>query len=138
MDVIKFKLGDWVFSDFELCQIDDMEEDRVTGVCTGMVSRSSRSLTCFPITMATKRATDTVSYWWAKIQEQKGQNWNHPALHHKLESFWRALCSTDSKDLVKLNEIHSEMHTFVTDVLKQMAEMKELVVHGIPLLRPTN
>ena len=106
----KFEVGQWVFFEYELAQITDMEEGRVTGRTNGYTRLSSHDLSdrCFPLTLATKMATDSTDYWRKKMSAASGLNM--PDIHRKLVELWVAICEADGEKQQKAAYDH--LNTF--------------------------
>ena len=62
---MKWAKNEWCFFEFKLCQIQEVEEGRVTSVSDGSFNTSGRSLgdRCVPLTLRFANLSDRADYW---------------------------------------------------------------------------
>lgn len=132
----KFEKGTWIFCEFELQQIRETEDDRITSVTTGQVQMGGHDLSdrCFEINMRTKLASDHCYYWSQKFHNTEGSNaLNHPDLNRALIERWVALCEeTDDK---KRQVLYEKLGLFCNSVLRKVRDARDQEVEGVSVFR---
>lgn len=134
--MIQWKVNDWCFSNFELCQIREMNGNVITEVSDGAISRSGRNLNdcCFPLDMKIKRISDSVYYWYRKLHDIQGVNLNYPDIVRHLEGKWIVMCENiDNEKLVK--ELYESLSEFCRSVIAKAQSMRYESVEGISIIR---
>jgi hypothetical protein len=133
----KFKVGDWCYYEFELHQVKETEEDRITSVSDGFALTGSHDISnyCFPVEMEVKKISDEVSNWYKDVRKAAGiSNINYPQIHRKFVDLWRNICENRNND--KLYEKYwDELCTFGNDLLRKLRDMGLEEVDGIRILR---
>jgi hypothetical protein len=130
----KFKIGDWCFYEFKLVQIEDTEENRITAVSDGYVTRRSYDLSdrCYPMEMKVKLISDDVYYWSKQFQLVK--NLNHPDIHRKLVEIWVDMCENKNDD-AKLKVLYERLNAFSETIMKKVKDLSLEEVEGVKIFR---
>jgi len=136
METTKFNKGEWCFYDFELCQVTEVEENRITEVQDGIATHSGSDLseTCYPLEMSVKRISDSVAYWSDKFHELKNNALNHPDLHRELIEMWVELCENRDNE-ARLRKLYDKLNDFGRSVLQRVHELSLEEVGGVYLFR---
>lgn len=130
----KFKKDDWCFCEFELKQVKQTQDYRITEVTDGYFSHTSNDLSdrCFPLELHIKIISGHVSYWSKKIHELKNNLLNHPDLNRELVRRWIEICkNVDDKELV--NTLCENLSKFCKDVIEKATSIKNEEVGGIKI-----
>lgn len=128
-----FKVGDWVFCEFELQLIREMEDGRVREVTDAACSHCGYDLTdrCRPLTYDIKRIADNFAYQSMRIHREGSGGLNYPDIHRWLVSHWTKTCDEYGDDAATKKNFEL-LRDFTNDVLsKQNIESG----YGFPLLR---
>jgi hypothetical protein len=130
-----FKIDDWVFCEFELSQIKEMNGNRITSITTGQISMSGYDLSdrCFPLALEFKVASDTASYWSKKIHELKNAGLNHPDIHRELVSRWVDICESANSPNVK--DYYEKLSAFGRGICEKVESFKYEDFEGVRLFR---
>jgi len=131
-----FKVGDWVFCEFVLQQIKEMNGDKVTGVEDGNFSMSYSDLNdrCFHLSLPIKRISDAVNYWSKKLHEIKNNSVNHPDLNRELIRRWAVMCQNSEDENAAKAGLES-LRKFCENVVSMFDGLADMRVDGIPLIR---
>lgn len=127
------KVGDFVFCEFKLQQIKEMEGERVTGVRDGLFEMGSYDCRdrCMPLTIDMKRIADEFAHHSAKIHREGGAGLNYPDIHRWLVDAWVEACmAQNASEPIKPH--FEKVQRFTRDVLE-----KSIVDsgYGFPLMR---
>jgi len=137
MKETRFKKGDWVFfCEFELKQIKETEESRITSVSNGSVSHGSYDLSdrCYPLEMTIKVISDEVEYFSRKFHSLKNNALNHPDLNRALVDRWVIMCENKNNE-DQLKTLFKELSTFCNAILKGVEEISHTEIEGIKIFR---
>jgi hypothetical protein len=128
----KFKKGDWCFCEFELKQVIETSDNRITEVSSGYSRLSSRDLSdrCFPLTLRIKVISDSVNYWSRKFHETNCNNLNHPDLNRELIKRWVSICETSDDDDLTNKKIKS-LEEFGKSVINKVDNLRCEQVEGV-------
>lgn len=132
----QWKVGDWCFSNFELCQIKEMKGDKITSVSDGQINRSGFSLNycCFPLDMKIKRISDAVKYWYDRLHALNGISLNYPDIVRHLESVWVSMCESKGNDTV-VNEMNDLLKEFCLTIIQKVETIRRESTNGIQIFR---
>lgn len=144
-----FKEGDWVFHDFELKQIQEMENGKISRVSDGLFCRSATSLNdeCFLLDMHIKNISDHFKYKWDQLENQFGDNFriNFSKVSNKFREIWVNACNEiieNYSDDEKVKEIKgkysNEINDFCNSVHNKVQEVEEHLnekVEGIEIFK---
>lgn len=134
---MEFKIGDWVFSEYELKQITEIEGDQVTGVTCGLFSHHGSSLNycIFPLEISIKRISNEYEHWEKKVRENEGRlHLNWPDLHRWFVDHWAGTCLVRDDD-EKVKERYVRLREFCHAVIDKCLQEKTVEVDGIALFR---
>lgn len=136
MQQAKFKTGDWCFCEFELQQILETEENRVTEVSDGSFRMSGNNLSdrCFPLDLKIKRVSDYVSYWSDRFHKLNSNSLNYPDLNRELIQRWAEMCENINDEKV-VTELYKRLETFGNSIVNKINELKYESVEGVRLFR---
>lgn len=132
----KFKVGDWVFCEFELQIIKEIKDGRITSVSDGHFGLSSHSLNdrCFPLEMRVKVISDYFDYHYNKIDNSSRNGLNYPDINRHFVDKWVETC-TNREDVALLNKGMEEIAEFTNAVLDRCGALKNETVGGVNLFR---
>jgi len=128
-----FHVGDWVFCEFELGQIAEMEDGRVTNFATEHGSLGSYDLTdrCVPLTMPMKRIASTFEWHSRKLHDHGSPGLNYPAIHRWLVDLWVKTCAHADD----LEAVRGALQT-LQDFTNEMLSAPPMTPYGFALMRP--
>ncbi|MGL4260998.1 MAG: hypothetical protein ACRCTX_05205 [Afipia sp.] len=130
---MSFNVGDWVYHDYELCQVVRIDGERVKEVTTGIISTSSYELMCFPLTIKIKRISDNWMYCERKIRDADGgRRLNWPGIHRSLVQSWKKAVDV-SDDGQLLQAEFDACDQFVRDVIEGINSAKKISVGGVAI-----
>lgn len=132
-----FKVGDWCFCEFKLCQIGRMEGNKVIEITTGWVRMNSSDLSdrCFPMSLAVKTFSESVDAEYERLRKAS-KNLNFPDLHREYVRRWVDICDCLMEDDIETaNELFKEVVWFTDKVLEKVETLKDITVCGINILR---
>lgn len=129
----RFAVGQWMFFEFKLGQVKGMEDGRVTEFTDGSFNTSGNDLTdrCVPLTMATKRISDTYDYYSSRLHKEGSNGLNYPDIHRWMAEAWYAACS-HAEDVAALKSDYDKVQKFCDEVLNKTDIDSG---YGFPLLR---
>jgi len=130
-------VGDFVYHDFELCQIKNMEGNRISAVTNGFIETSGSNLVVFPLNLKTKIASDNFDEFYKKVRDI--QSLNHPDVRRYLISLWQSLCALllnggddkNAKDAI--SDIYTSARAFVVGILD--ADKNKRTINGVQIFR---
>ena len=136
MKTLKFKKGEWCFYDFELCQVTQTEENRITEVSSGVICYRGFDLSeeCYPLEMSVKQISDSVAYLENEFSSLKNRSVNHMDLHRELLRRWIELCK-NRNDEDHLTVLQNRLQEFGLSFLQKVHELDYEMVDGIRLSR---
>jgi len=133
---VAFKVGDWVFFEFELHQVQAVRDDgRVVELSDGLGYHAGYDLTdrCFAMTLPIKRISDAVRFQSDRIHREGMRVLNFPDIHRWLVEMWVQACQAEiAANDARVRERLDTIGHFTNDVL-QMQAMN--TGYGFPLLR---
>lgn len=115
----KFHVGDWVFFEFKLGQVKEVEGGRVCAVSDGYGTTGSHSLDdlCFPLSMEVKRISGEYEHWSSKLHREGSAGLNYPDIHRWLVEQWVACCHhLDDREYVVSS--YEELRRFCQELLE--------------------
>lgn len=131
---MKWKVGHWVFCEFKLQQIMEMEDERVTSVSDGYFRLCSHSLNdrCFPLTLEVKCISDDVLYCRNRIHKEGAKDLNFPDIVRWLEMKWAEACTArNNGDKKYSNSVVEEIRKFTEDIISASEERKKVKINGV-------
>jgi hypothetical protein len=96
--IMKYNIGDWVYYDFELCQIKEMEDGKVYSVTTGVINTTGFDMadSIYPLSMELKVISEGVAHYSKRLHDIKGANLNFPDIHRELVRRWHQIIENKS------------------------------------------
>lgn len=131
----KFKKGDWVYYEFDLCQVDKVKEGQVTEVGNGIISTSGTDLLCYPLTKQIKYVSTFVMGKEKDLREKTANsNLNWPDLHQEFVKRWSEMCDhvLDDKEILSLSK---NMANWIATITLKVLEVKEMHIDNLKLFR---
>lgn len=129
-----YKKDDWVFYNFRLVQIKEIEEGKITQISDGFFSTHGLDLgkNVVPLTVRNKCISDEIkAVYYDDLYRMKGtRHLNWPEIHSKLVDLWLALCKTKKKEIS-----YNRIYDFRDKVVAAAEEANNITVEGINLLR---
>jgi hypothetical protein len=128
-----FHVDDWVYFEFTLGQVREMEEGRVTRFSDGSFSTGGYDLSnsCVPLSTTMKLIAEVYAAIGRRIHEEGSPGLNFPDIHRWLVGRWRMACY-EFRDPAQVQTRYDEARRFLHDILdKQEIDSG----YGFPLLR---
>lgn len=127
------EVGDYGFYDFELCQIKEMQDGRITEVSDGHCSHGSHDLTSewFPLSLRNKNISRTFFDLNNKVHETGFNFINYPDIKNYLTSQWVRACYANDKKVI---EIIEETREFVKDALEYIDGVRKHTINGVRIV----
>lgn len=134
----EYKVGDWVFYEFRLVQIKEIEEGKVTQISDGFFSTFGLDLghNIVPLTLKNKCVSDRTRVVYENLYESAGSSkWkylNWPEIHPKFVSLWLDLCN----NLITKDEISYDcIYDLKDKILAAIDLVNKIRAEGIRLFR---
>jgi hypothetical protein len=128
------KVGDWVICDCRICQVQEVEDGRVTEVSDGCITHSGNSLDCRPLTLANKSITERIVGYEDRLNGLPGRNaLNWPDIHRFFERLVMDAidyCTTSDK---RPDAFYDKAAKFFEAVKNKLQDVDE--VDGIRIFR---
>jgi hypothetical protein len=130
----EYRVGDWLFCEFNLQQIKEMRGNNITTVTDGFFSLSSSSLNdrCFPLEKRVKVISDGFDEWSKRIHREGHRSLNFPAINQWLIKKWRELCLARDDDDVLEKGIR-EVDEWCSNLLSRSKELLSETIGGIKM-----
>lgn len=131
-----YKVGDWLFCEFKLQQVTDIENGHVSGVTDGWVRGCGRfDDLCFPLDLEVKRISGAYEAWSTRLHRDGLPNLNYPDIHRWLVSHWCKTCAGRADQNFVTRQL-GELEAFAKDILRRCDELRqERVAQGVKLFR---
>lgn len=128
------KLGDWIFCEFKLQTIEEVEDGNITSVSDGWFTHGGNCLNdrCFPINKRNNNISKTITLLDNEICRIK-LNLNIPDIHHKFIGFWVKACAEE--DDKKMNEILDQAKNFSKKICEKVKGFGYEIIDGVRLFR---
>ena len=133
----QFTVGQWVFFEFKLACIEQIEEDRVTKVTTGYMSCSSFNISqnCFPLDVHGKIVSEEFDHQYDELYNKwKHSHLNWPDLHRWFVSSWRELMQK-RKSKSEIEKGFVGLQKFVSSIDQTLVSLSTQTVDGVKLFR---
>jgi hypothetical protein len=133
----EFFIDDWIYYDFKLSQITDMEDGIITKISDGSFSTWSMDLNkyCFPIDMEIKQISDMVNSHYNEIYDLNFISLNYPEVHRKFVEYWVEMCSSIYDDPDYHIDIKSKYLSFFENLKFELNKLKKLTINNVKLFR---
>jgi len=130
-----YKVGDWVFCEFKLQQIEQVEDGRIVDVSDGYFSHGAYSLNdrCFPITLQNKMLSEYVASCSDRLHKEGNNSLNYPDIHNWLVNRWVDLCKTVVEDVSQ--KLRKDIGVFTNTILNRCKELREETYEGVKIFR---
>jgi hypothetical protein len=137
MNKKSFKVDDWVYYEFELVQIREIEDGKITKISDGMFNTWSTDLTpyCFSMDMDMKKISDYVKSKFDDINEINLNCLNHPSIKHKFVDYWVEMCENYTSNYDKYVTEKTKFETFYNEVITTLTGIKSLFIDGVKIIR---
>lgn len=116
----RFKVGDWVYFEFQLGQITKMEEDRVVGVTTGYIQTGGNDMgaRCKPLSVPMKVVAGEYEKASSQLHAEGSCGLNYPEIATWLVNAWLRACDhVDDNEALARDFL--ELREFVRAVLRK-------------------
>lgn len=132
----KFKVGDWVFCEFQLQQIQKMNGDSIRSVCNGYGSWSGASLNdmCFPLSLEALRLSRSFLAWSERLHREGPTSLNFPDIHDWLVSKWIFACN-NIKNPEVLDKCMRDLDSWGQEIMNAITDANRVEVQGMRLFR---
>lgn len=127
-----FKVGDWVINDYEIKQVQKVENGAVTQVSCGNFQKFGSYLECRPLTLRNKNIASTMKYYYDLISKLPGsRGLNFPDIN-------RYLCvkcfeAIDSGDNAGIERVYSDVKDFFRNIEDRLTDND--TVDGVRIFR---
>ena len=131
----KFKIGDWVYSDYELCQVKEMEGEKVYSVTTGFINTTGFNMneSIYPIALDIKVISEGVQSCSKRLHAIK-LNINHPDLHRELVRRWHELIEWRDHQ-TKSKTLWDSLYEWVNKIERKCNDLKYDEIDGVKIFR---
>lgn len=131
-----FKVGDWIFCEYKLHVIEEMEGETIKAVADGYIIHSSYSLNdrCFPLNKEIKRISEHFEQAYTKIHELSIRGLNFPDIHRWLVKKWCEACNNKDDNTI-VTACMNELNDFTDNTIERCKILKEERVGDIKLMR---
>ena len=132
-----FKIDDWVYYEFELVQVREIENDKVTKVSDGSFNTWANDLNpyCFPMNMDMKKISDYVKSVFDDIKEYNLNCLNYPDIKRKFVEYWVEMCENYHSDYDKYITIKTKFATFVNELTTKLNEIQNLYINDVKIIK---
>lgn len=128
-----YSVGEWVFHNAELAQVENLGPNGVKSVTYGYGSTSGNGLLIRPMTMRNKLISAEFESCKKKLHQLNCASLNLPDLLHHLNVLWTVACDTD--DDAQLRVIYIELDDFYQGVADAVDALKNQFINGIEIFR---
>jgi hypothetical protein len=129
---MNFKVGDWVYHNFELCQIMNYSDDLgVHELSTGAFGTGGRNLFCVPLNKRNKLISEEFEFQYRKLKDLQGLNF--PDIFSYLIETWEICVSETSDDNVKKH--YQKISEFVNNIIELSNQRLKTTVSGVEIFR---
>ena len=132
-----YKVGDWVFCEFKLQQIREINESFVS-VTDGMFEMSMSKYhfdsNSFPLEMRIKRISDAFLAHAERVHKEVIHNGvNYRAIYDRMIEKWVIACQYEDEN--QSRRVTGEMVQFCDEVIKKVQEVRGMDFYGFKLFR---
>ena len=137
MDNKQFNVDEWVYHDFELVLIKEMDDDKITHVSDGSFSIMGTDMNkyCFPIDMNIKKISDLVKQKWDEILDLDFKSLNHYDIKRKFIEYWVFMCENVDEDNEVYTDYLNKFLAFSETIINKIKELKSLEVNNIKIFK---
>jgi len=132
-----FKIDEWVYYEFELVQVKEIEDGKVTKVSDGSFNTWANDLTpyCFSMNMDMKKISDYVKSMFDDINNFNLNCLNFPDIKRKFVEYWVEMCENYYSDYDKYITIKTKFVTFITELTTKLNELQELHINDVKIFK---
>lgn len=134
----EYKKGDWVFCEFELSQIKEVDDNaNITDVSNGSIRTGGRDLNskCYPLDLKVKVLSEHVKDWSDRLHDLECNSLNYPDIHKKLVQKWCEMCD-NREDQDKMREKMNELDEFCRTIVDKVNnELRQEEVGDVKLFK---
>jgi hypothetical protein len=129
---MKFKVNDWVYHDYRLFQIIEINRESYH-ITDGVVSLNSNDFDTFPMNLKTKNLADHILFFDNEIRKAAGRidlNWG--SIHEHLTNLFKTGClaiDAGNNDLVK--QIYQNTRDFYGGIVDAIQEIRWIEINGV-------
>jgi hypothetical protein len=136
----QFEIGDWIFFEFELVQIVNVDKEGcIKEVSDGITSISGKSLNnyCHPLTRKNNTITIIFNYYFNQIKDVEARGLNFPDIKRYYADVWSKACSIseNNADEKQLSDLYDCIQKFTNETLSKLNERKKDTINGVYLFR---
>ena len=116
-----YNVGDWVLFEFALHQVLEVEEERVTKVSDGGITKTSHSLNdrIYPLCVRLKSVSDSFNFCYSKLLKDAPESENFQDVKREMVSRWCDACDAiQSGDRGRASRIMDYMSKWADGVIK--------------------
>jgi len=113
-----FKVGDFVYNDFELNQIVEMNNNLVTELTDGIIRKSGNNLLCYQLTLRNKNISEYIKELYNKIQSIRGLN--YPIIHRYYIKIWCDCINENDKNDENLDVYYKKLKNFNKEIFDRL------------------
>lgn len=132
----KFKLNDWIFSEFKLKQVKEMDGNKVTSVTDGYCISGYNNFNdqIFHMDIKIKNISDTYGDCYDRFSKLEFNSLNYPEIHSYFVDHWIKTCEgKDNDDFVKKQL--DDIYDFTNRVCNAVDDILYMEVEGIRVCR---
>lgn len=134
---MEYKVGDWVFCEYELSYIKELKEGRITEVSDGSCSHGSYDLSdrIFPLERFIKVISESYKHYYDELHKYDFNGLNWPDIHRWFVNHWVETCKNKNGDKDYFRKRWDEVRDFVNGFRDNYKDMKVKTVGGVSILR---
>lgn len=125
------KVDDWGYHDFELGQVKEITDGRVTEFTTCYIRTGGYDLNFYPLTSKTKVISDGFKAVSSEIHREGHAGLNYPDIHRWLVDRWEEALALDENDAQAVRKVWDQLETFKRAMLEPEPPSK----YGFPKIR---
>lgn len=115
-----FNIGDWLFFEYELFQVKEVDENGVREISNGMTTTNGMlNDRCFPLKLENKVCSDNFAFWDEKLHAEVN-GLNFPDIHRYMVILWQYALTGYNQ--VKATEVRDALDVFCEDLLDAVHE----------------
>jgi len=133
---IIWKEGDWCFHDFELYQIQRIEDGKVRGLTNGVIDTSATDFSdaIFPLTLVNKVISEGVMRYWGELKNLERVSLNYPDLHREYYRRWYEIITTEAHG-EKTTPLWDNFRLFQKELINNIKYHEHASLNGIRIYR---
>ncbi len=130
-----FKIDDWIFYEFELYQVQNIQDSMIT-VTDGYMSTCSFNniVKCFPVTMIIKLISDEFNTYYENFKKINLKGLDLSSIHNYLIWLWVSCCENCNSNYT-IQEYYNKLKSFEKEVLDECERVKNTKVNNINIFK---